>query len=159
MTGSDRQRSDAPCYGAVANWAPVDAALDRHGRFELALEVQVRVGSLDPEMVWEMTFGIYLIAKGFTSPANAAAHRRAAHSTFCRSHRLISIDGIGDPSGAMALGERRGGHVRVGARRERAQARDEAGDQPRTTDAWRSRATPAHCLRRRLGRSRLGPRA
>jgi hypothetical protein len=22
-----------------------------------------------PEMVWEMTFGIYLVAKGFTSPA------------------------------------------------------------------------------------------
>ena len=34
-----------------------------------------------PEMVWELTFGIVLIAKGFTSPAlrrGAAARRTAA---------------------------------------------------------------------------------
>ena len=31
-----------------------------------------------PEMIWELTFGVYLIAKGFTSPARRAPLRATA---------------------------------------------------------------------------------
>ncbi len=31
-----------------------------------------------PEMIWELTFAVYLIAKGFTAPAREPAARRAA---------------------------------------------------------------------------------
>jgi hypothetical protein len=46
-----------------------------------------------PEMVWEMTFGIYLVAKGFTSSATQSQRRAAARSGRCPGARVITSDG------------------------------------------------------------------
>ena len=44
-----------------------------------------------PEMIWELTFGISLIVKGFTLAGHAAGRRHAAHDTSCRGARLAHV--------------------------------------------------------------------
>jgi hypothetical protein len=58
----------AGAFAVVAATGALLDVYDRQSSAQLLLTV--------PEMIWEVTFGIYLVARGFTQPA--APHRRSA---------------------------------------------------------------------------------